>query len=104
MALAESRTGIVPGWVKVHMAEMAARCGQEVAWHGRTGRKASKGDLVEELVECMTHLYDRVERKPSGAGTNSSLLMKWGNTCLWWWEGKVPYGGVVEEVACFALD
>ena len=44
---------------------MAARCGQEVAWHERMGG-LPKEDLVEELLECMTHLCDQVERKPSG--------------------------------------
>ena len=56
---------------------MAARCGQEVAWHERM-EGLPKEDLVEELLECMTHLCDQVERKPSiRAGTNNSLLMRW---------------------------
>ena len=36
---------------------MAARCGQEVAWHERM-EGLPKEDLVEELLECMTHLCD----------------------------------------------
>ena len=46
----------------------AAWCGQEVAWHERMGWKAVvglRGDPVEELLECMAHLSDRVEQKPS---------------------------------------
>ena len=48
---------------------MAARCGQEVAWHERMGREAVVGlrgeDLVEESLECMTCLFDQVECEPS---------------------------------------
>ena len=49
---------------------MAARCGQEVAWHERMGREAVVGlrgeDLVEGSLECMARLSDQVERESSG--------------------------------------
>ena len=61
MALAEIPIGTALGGAQM----MAARCGQEVTWHERM-EGLPKEDLVEELLECMTHPCDQVERKPSG--------------------------------------